>query len=339
MIPLLNRTAHAGMDAIMCAMMNTAQWRLRHHAVTKERLEAYLAACEKLDHRAYYATPAEDPSIPQPEWRRDGHRLSWTSPLQGPHCENNTARARLFDAKGTTKDPGESPTLILMHALMSANDLGYRRIASRFNARGWNVLFPHLPYHYSRRPKGYANGALAITSDLIRNAETLRQSVIELRQLIDWSRDRGSQRIALLATSYGAWVAALAISMEETDFSILLQPVADVRHATFGSPASRMMAGLLKGNGIYPETIDRHAHLSSPPRLVPRTHPERIAIVGGCYDRLSPSETLIDLSNRWGARYLEVEQGHFGYGAMKLGLAEADRMIASPTSSPGKSGY
>jgi hypothetical protein len=332
MISLLNRTAHAGMDAIMCAMMNTAQWRLRRHAVSKERLEEYLTACEKLDHRAYYATPAEDPSMHQPEWRRDGHRLSWTSPLQGPHRENNTARALLYDAKNDTKDPGEAPTLILMHALMSANDLGYRRIASRFNLRGWNVLFPHLPYHYSRRPKGYANGALTITSDIVRNAETLKQSVIELRQLIDWSRDRGAHRIALLATSYGAWVAALALSMEETDFSILLQPVADVRQATFGSPASRMMAGLLKGNGIHPEAIDRHAHLSSPPHLTPRTRPERITIVGGCYDRLSPSDTLIDLSNRWGARYLEVEQGHFGYGAMKLGLAEADRLIATPTS-------
>ena len=328
MISLLNRTAHAGMDAIMCAMMNTAQWRLSHPAVTKDRLEVYLANCEKLDHRDYYATHAENPLMHQPEWRRDGHFLSWTSPLQGPHRENNTARARLSDAKNETRDPGEAPTLILMHALMSANDLGYQRIAHRFNSRGWNVLFPHLPYHYSRRPKGYANGALTITSDLVRNAETLRQSVIELRQLIDWSRNRGSKRIALLATSYGAWVAALALSMEEIDFSILLQPVADVRHATFGSPASRMMAGLLKRNCIHPESIDRHAHLSSPLQLTPRTRPEKITIIGGSYDRLSPSETLIDLSGRWGARYLEVEQGHFGYSAMKLGLQEADRLIS-----------
>jgi pimeloyl-ACP methyl ester carboxylesterase len=211
---------------------------------------------------------------------------------------------------------------------MSANDLGYRRIANRFNQRGWNVQFPHLPYHYSRRPKGYANGSLAITSDLVRNGETLRQSVIELRQLIGWARQRGSQKIALLATSYGAWVAALTLPLEMTDFTILLQPVVDITHAIFGSPASRMMAGLLKKNGIHGDLIARHAHLSSPLHLTPLTPTDRIAVIGGKYDRLSPVESMKSLCTAWGgARYLEVNQGHFGYHAMHCALAEADRYL------------
>ena len=311
------------MDAIMCAMMNTAQWRLRHHAVTRERLEAYLDQCATLNHESYYTLPAPG-SGSEATWRRDGNRLSWSSPLQGPFSENNMAQADIYDAKDTVA----APTLILLHALMSANDLGYRRIAAHFNKRGWNVLFPHLPYHYSRRPKGYANGVLSITSDLVRNAETLRQSVIELRQLISWARQRGSRRIALLATSYGAWVAALTLSQEMTDFTILLQPVADVTHSTFGSPASRMMAALLKRNGIESDSIARHAHLSSPFALTPLTPPDRIVIIGGKHDRLSPSESLQSLCDSWGGtRYLEVYQGHFGYAAMRCALAESERYL------------
>ena len=42
MISLLNRVTHAGMDAIMCAMMNRNQWRLRRQAVSRENLDAYL---------------------------------------------------------------------------------------------------------------------------------------------------------------------------------------------------------------------------------------------------------------------------------------------------------
>jgi pimeloyl-ACP methyl ester carboxylesterase len=211
---------------------------------------------------------------------------------------------------------------------MSANDFGYRRIAARFNQKGWNVLFPHLPHHYSRTPRDYANGALAISSDLIRNAETIRQAVIELRQLIGWARRRGSRRIALLGTSYGAWIAALTLSLEETDFTILLQPVADVGHATFGSPASRTMASLLRKNGIHREAIDRHAHLSSPDRLTPLTQPERIVVIGGKHDRLSPPDSLRALCSAWGgARYLEVDQGHFGYRAMNLALRETERFL------------
>jgi pimeloyl-ACP methyl ester carboxylesterase len=318
---MINRLAHAGMDALMCVTMNAAQWRLRHHAVTRERLDAYLSECEGHDHRSYYALPEN------PVWRRDGNRLSWNSPLQGPHGENNTARALLHDAP----DSSGAPTLIMLHALMSANDLGYRRIAARFNRRGWNVLFPHLPYHYSRRPKGYANGALTVTSDLVRNAETLRQSVIELRQLIAWARQRSSKRIAVLATSYGGWVAALTLSLEEIDFAVLLQPVADVGYATFESPASKVMSTLLNRNGIYRDEIERHAHLSSPPRQRPLTNPERITVIGGYYDRISPSRSLASLCESWGgARYREVKQGHFGYTAMRSALSEADFYLENP---------
>jgi pimeloyl-ACP methyl ester carboxylesterase len=317
---MITRATHALMDRVMCAMMNVSQWRLRHHAVSRERLEEYLDRCSLLDHRSYYAIPSDDKVV----WRRDGNILSWNSPLPGIYPENNIARAKLYPAQNSQG----APTIILLHALMSANDLGYRRIARQFNQKGWNVLFPHLPYHYSRRPKGYVNGALAITSDLVRNAEGLRQSVIELRQLITWARQRGSSRVAILATSYGAWVAALALAQEMTDFTILLQPVADVTHATFESPASQMMAGLLKRNDINRELIARHAHLSSPLHMSPLTPPERITVIGGKHDRLSPSESMKALCKTWGgARYLEVDQGHFGYEAMRCALKEADRFL------------
>ncbi len=320
MIRYANRMACAGMDAAVSALMNGTQWRLRRDAVTRERLETYLSDCERLDRGSYYALPSSEETL----LRRDGSMLSWNSPLPGAYHENNTARARIHEAP----EPSGAPTLILLHALMSASDIGYRRIAERFNRKGWNVLFPHLPYHYSRTPKGYGNGQLAITSDLIRNAEALRQSVTELRQVLAWARSRGSDRIALLATSYGAWVASLALSLEPVDFAILLQPVADVSWAVFGSPASRTMSGLLLKNGVNPTHLDRHAHLSRPDHSLPVCSPDRILIIGGRYDRMSPPESLRELCRSWGgARYREVEQGHFGYRAMKTALAESELFV------------
>lgn len=307
-------------------MMNAAQWKLRDHTVTKADLDAYLDACELLTREHYFAAPSAE----QTDWKLHGQRLSWSSAVSGVHPENNIAHADLYDASTHDHSQG-APTIILLHALMSANDFGYRRIAAHFNKRGWNALFPHLPYHYSRRPKGYANGALAITTDIIRNAETLRQSVIELRQLMDWSRRRGSQRIALLGTSYGGWVSALTLGLEMTDFTVLIQPIVDVPHATFQSPSSAMMAGLLKTRGINMASISRHAHLTSPMHMTPVTSTDRITVIGGAYDRISPSEALKSLANRWGGtRYQEVRQGHFGYEAMKRALVEAEHYINSP---------
>src|SRR5258708_33014381 len=97
-----------------------------------------------------------------------------------------------------------------MHALMSTSSVGYPRCAMHFNQLGWNACLVRLPYHYSRVPRGYWNGELAITCDLVRNAEGLRQGVIELRQLIAGLRIHGCRDFGVLATSYGGWAGASA---------------------------------------------------------------------------------------------------------------------------------
>jgi hypothetical protein len=58
------------------------------------------------------------------------------------------------------------------------------------------------------------NGELAITADVIRTAEGLRQGVSEARQLVHLLRGHGCERFALWATSYGGWIGALLLSME-----------------------------------------------------------------------------------------------------------------------------
>ena len=63
-------------------------------------------------------------------------------------------------------------------------------------------------------------------------------------------------------------------------------------------------------------------------RLDEEQNPLWITVIGGKHDRLSPPASLQKLCAAWGgARYLEVDQGHFGYGAMRCALAEADRYL------------
>ena len=133
---------------------------------------------------------------------------------------------------------------------MSANDLGYRRIAAQLNRRGWNAALMHLPYHYSRVPRGYSNGALALTSNLPQNAETLRQAVTEVRQLMEYFRRNGCPDFGMIGTSYGGWVGALVSFVErEFRFVTLLQPIADIEHAIWESPASSMIRRALVSGG------------------------------------------------------------------------------------------
>ena len=313
-----------GLDTIVCALINGIQWRMGHHVCTPQELDLYFSACEPISRDQFYQVQR------MPDAERVGDYLEWRSPVQTEFPENQTARARIFlSEKGF-----RAPTVILLHALMSANDLGYRRIAAQLNRRGWNAALMHLPYHYSRVPRGYSNGALALTSNLPQNAETLRQAVTEVRQLMEYFRSNGCPDFGMIGTSYGGWVGALVSFLErEFRFVMLLQPIADIEHAIWESPASSMIRKALVTAGIEKGVTRRHAHLTSPLDGRPACEGKRVLIIGGTYDTITPPAVLQRLAGVWpDSEFTLVEQGHFGYAAMREALRRIDLLLSLPGS-------
>lgn len=307
-------------DTTTCALLNLAQWRHRSHAATRERLEAYLEVCEPLTREEFYTAPELVPLEESP-----GH-LRWPSPHPLGLPANDQASALLFEGPRGWR----APTVLILHALMSVNDIGYRRLALRYNELGWNAALLQLPFHYARRPPGYLNGELAITADLVRNGEGIRQGVSETRQLMAFLRRRGCGEFGIHGTSYGAWTGALLASLEQdVSFIALLQPIADIEHAIWGSPAGATLRRLLRRNGIDSTLTRRHAHLSSPLHGRPTTDPSRIILAIGTYDRIAPPDRVEALAATWdGARVISSPQGHFGYVAARDIFAGVREMIA-----------
>jgi 1-acyl-sn-glycerol-3-phosphate acyltransferase len=312
------RFAANGMDTLMCASLNLLQSRHHLHARSREEMEHYVAACEKLTVENFYAVP-NDAEIAAPIEAKPGATITWPSPINTNFPANNTARADLFPcARGW-----RAPTVLMFHALMSASHIGYRRCAARFNELGWNACFVHLPYHYSRVPRGYWNGELAITADLIRNAEGLRQAVIEARQLMATLRERGCEEFGLLGTSYGGWIGAL-VAMVERDFRFvaLMAPIVNVEHAIWGSPAARFMRRELRRANIDPFLVARHFHLSSPLHNQPLCDAGRVLFVSGEFDLIARPEDVEEVHGKWrGSELLRVPQGHFGYRMLRETVA------------------
>ena len=206
---------------------------------------------------------------------------------------------------------------------MSATHIGYRRWAARFNELGWNACFVHLPYHYSRVPRGYWNGELAITADLIRNAEGLRQGVIEVRQLIATLREQGCRKFGILGTSYGGWIGAL-LAMVERDlrFVALMCPIVNVEHAIWQNPGTAFMRRELRRAKIAPELVARHFHLSSPLHNLPACDPTRVLFAAGDFDLIARPGDIDAIQQKWrGSELLRVPQGHFGYRMMRETIA------------------
>ncbi|PYK08089.1 MAG: hypothetical protein DME65_14785, partial [Verrucomicrobia bacterium] len=239
------RLRASGIDAFLCASMNFLHTRHRLNGGSRDEMERYVEECERLNAQQYYASPSDTTLV---EALKNGRAvIEWRSPIKTQFAANNVACADFFPSERGL----DAPTVLILHALMSASRVGYRRCAAQFNEFGWTACFIHLPYHYSRVPRGYWNGELAITCDLIRNAEGLRQGVSELRQLMSALRERGSREFGVLATSYGGWIGAL-LAMVERDlrFVALMAPIVNIEHAIWESPAARSIRRELRSAKI-----------------------------------------------------------------------------------------
>jgi pimeloyl-ACP methyl ester carboxylesterase len=301
----------------MCASMNLLQLRHRLHTRDREEMERYVGRCDTLTAHEFYAVPPDGEIASKIDNRTS--TISWRSPIETNFPANNIARADLFPSRRGWS----APTVLMLHSLMSATRIGYRRWAARFNELGWNACFMHLPYHYSRVPRGYWNGELAITADLIRNAEGLRQGVIEVRQLMNALRARGCEELAILGTSYGGWIGAL-LAMVERDlrFVALMAPISNVEHAIWESPASAVMRRELRRVNIDRFLVARHFHLSSPLHNQPACPADRILFVAGDFDCIARPADIEALHQKWrGSELLRVAQGHFGYRMLRETVA------------------
>jgi len=314
----LHRARASVVDFGMCAAMNLLQSRHRLNGTSLAEMERYVAECEQLTAQKYYSPP-RDFDLRRAIEQKNTTTIAWSSPIKTSFPRNNVARADFYwSARGKT-----APTVFILHALMSASHIGYRRWAARFNELGWNACFVHLPYHYSRVPRGHWNGELAITANLIRNAEGLRQGVMEVRQLMTALREAGGREFGILGTSYGGWIGAL-LAMVERDlrFVALMAPIVNVEHAIWENPGTAFMRRELRRAKIAPELVARHFHLSSPSHNEPLCDPARVLFVSGDYDLIARPADIEGIQQKWhGSELLRVRQGHFGYRMMRETVA------------------
>ncbi len=326
-------------DAFTLAVLNLVQTRPGHqHVTTPDELAVYAAAHERDTLDQFYAlspeTGADEPVLPAadapPRADREGvpvaYPVTWPSPHPSGFAANNRARADFFPAGG---DWTAAPTVFLLHALMSASDLGYRMWARAFQRRGWNACFLHLPFHYSRRPPGYLNGELTISSDMLRTTESIRQGVKELRQLRRALERAGAREFGLWATSYGGWIGSLWACVEGGfRFIALVQPIIDSHDAIWRSPAARTLRRQLRRAGVTPEAPGTAAlmRLGSAAQHQPVDDPRRVLLLAGDHDTVVTPASLRALHERWeGSRFVRGPQGHLGFTLMP----EAFRQLES----------
>lgn len=146
-----------------------------------------------------YTTPTD--------FRLDGNRLLFTSPVNTPYPENNTVHGQWF-AAGVKPGRRRVAVVVLPHWNASATQHG--ALCRGIAKLGIHALRLSLPYHDFRMPAELERADYAVSSNIARTVDATRQAVIDTRCCVDWLEQQGFESIGIVGTSLGSCYAYLA---------------------------------------------------------------------------------------------------------------------------------
>ena len=185
-----------------------------HNASDQDARAAVFAAARRAvahSEEFYALTPVTDYAL-------DGDLLTWTSAVNTPYPENNTARARLFPGQ-----PPRSPhkggeakrRAVVVLPQWNADAESHVALCRLLSRLGITALRLTLPYHEARRPAGFERAEYMVSPNVGRTLQALRQGVIDTRSAVAWLDSQGYERIGAMGTSIGSCTAFLAFVHDE----------------------------------------------------------------------------------------------------------------------------
>ena len=154
----------------------------------------------------FYALP------PITDYCLEGDQLTWTSAVQTPSIENNTAHGRYFPVK--TKDGKKPRKAVVVLPQWNAQPESHVEACRIFNLIGISALRLTLPYHDERRPPELERADYMVGTNIGRTIQSFRQAVLDTRAAVRWLSNQGYERIGILGTSVGSCIAFLTFAHE-----------------------------------------------------------------------------------------------------------------------------
>ncbi len=136
--------------------------------------------------------------------------LTWTSAIETPSAENNTAYARFFPHEENKK----SAVVVLPH--WNAKAGSYFDLCKVFNRVGVSALRLTLPYHEERMPPELERADYLVAPNVGRTLQSLRQSVVDTRSAVAWLKRQGYEKVGVVGTSIGSCVGFFAFTHDLT---------------------------------------------------------------------------------------------------------------------------
>src|SRR5829696_8105321 len=158
------------------------------------------------DSEDFYALP------PITDYQLEDDQLTWTSAIETPSLENNTARAQYFPVQ--PKNGQRSRKAVVVLPQWNAQPQSHVEACRIFNLIGMSALRLTLPYHLERKPPEIERADHLVSTNIGRTIQSMRQAVLDTRAAVQWLKSRGYEQIGILGTSVGSCIAFLAFAHE-----------------------------------------------------------------------------------------------------------------------------
>jgi pimeloyl-ACP methyl ester carboxylesterase len=228
--------------------------------------------------------------------------------------ENLTSYARWW-----TSERGR-PTIVLLHGWGGGNHWVTERTfaVSYWLRHGYDVAAFVLPFHGERAPGSHPmrSGALFPSPNPLRTNEAFGQAIFDLRGLSRFLRGRGAPVVGALGMSLGGYTTALWASVAGPadeggiDFAVAMIPAVSFarlmwRHGEH-SPERIRAARAGVTEDLLVDAFAVHTPTTRPARL-PR---ERLFVIAGRGDRITPPDHAEALAAHWGIDVRWFDGGH-----------------------------
>jgi dienelactone hydrolase len=157
---------------------------------------------ERREVKVFSTREVPDPRLEEKVRGNYSEFLRFTSPVRTPYPENNLVNARWFPARG------RRAVVLLPH--WNADAISYTGLCRVLNWLGIAVLRLSMPYHDIRMPAEIKRADYAVSANIGRTLDAVRQGVMDIRCCLDWLEQQEYRRLGIAGTSLGSCYAFIA---------------------------------------------------------------------------------------------------------------------------------
>jgi|GEM_PF-2424747 len=306
------------------------------HPERRKFFERVLRDCEALTEERCFALPEEttpprvvatraERGLSLIDLRWPSHHELHFSELAGRYGQsvpNRSAHARLF------RGERPRPVAVIVHGYMSGSYVLEPLLwpLAELDARGFDVALFVLPFHGLRRTSAKRFIPEFPSADPRMVVEGFRQAVSDLRGLLRWLKREGHPNVGLFGMSLGGYTAALTATIE-SNLSFLV-PVLPLSSMPQLAQEQGMLSLAPDAARLEYQLLERVYRSVSPLARTPLIEPDRVLVIGGQHDRITPISHAEKLAQHFRAPLVRIPGGHLLQFGRRAAFQRALELIA-----------